>query len=418
MSTSQDTYPEGVDHTLTLAKDGYMFIKNMSDKYQSDIFVTHLLGHKITCMTGKEAAKLFYDSERFIRRGVAPKRVQKTLFGENAIQGMDNEAHLHRKALFLSQMNQENQMQLAKIVEDQWNAVMPRWINADEVNLFDEAKSILCKSSCLWAGVPLPEAEIKSRAEDLAAMVDAFGAVGPRHWKGRTARTKTEEWMKTIIENVRVDRLKAPEDSALYAIVFHRELDGKLLDSNMAAIELINILRPIVAISTYIVFTALALFEHPELRNSLLSGDDVEYEMFVQEVRRYYPFTPFLGAKVKKNFVWKQHQFNEGDLVMLDVYGINHDTRIWKNPYVFQPSRFKDFDGDLFEFIPQGGGESSKGHRCPGEGFTIEIMKVSLKFLVNRIEFNVPEQDLSYDLNRIPTFPKSGFIINKIKQKK
>ena len=417
MTTSQMTQAEGLDHTLSLVKDGYMFIKNMSDKLQSDLFVTHLLGHKVICMTGKEAAEIFYDNERFKRQGVAPKRVQKTLFGENAIQGMDSEAHLHRKALFLSQVTKENQRNLARIFEDQLNAVVPRWVNAKEINLFDEAKSILCKSACLWAGVPLPEEEIQSRAEDFAAMVDAFGAVGPRHWRGRMARTKTEEWIKTIIENVRLDRNKAPEGSALYAMAFHRELDGKLLDSNMAAIELINILRPIVAISTYIVFTALALFENPELKNNLLSGDDKELEMFVQEVRRYYPFTPFVGAKVKKNFTWKQQQFKEGDLVMLDVYGINHDSRIWQNPYSFQPNRFQDFNDNLFEFIPQGGGDSSKGHRCPGEGFTIEIMKVTLDFLVTKIEYNIPEQDLSYDINKIPTFPKSGFIMNHIQQK-
>lgn len=216
------------------------------------------------------------------------------------------------------------------------------------------------------------------------------------YWKGKTARTSIEEWIKTMIENVRLDRDKAPEDSALFAMAFHRGLDGKLLDSNMAAIELINILRPIVAISKYIAFTALALFDNPELKTSLLSSDNDELEMFVQEVRRYYPFTPFVGAKVKKNFIWEQKEFKKGDIVMLDIYGINHDSRIWKEPYSFQPNRFKDFNGDPFEFILQGGGDSSKGHRCPGEGFTIEIMKVSLDFLVNKIEFNVPFVFLFY----------------------
>ena len=33
--------------------------------------------------------------------------------------------------------------------------------------------------------------------------------------------------------------------------------------------------------------------------------------MFVQEVRRYYPFTPFLGARVKKDFVWNKCEFKE-----------------------------------------------------------------------------------------------------------
>lgn len=417
MSMNQVPHDIGIDNTLALSQEGYLFIKNRVDKYQSDVFETQLFWQKVICITGKEAAEVFYDSERFLRQGAAPKRVQKTLTGENAIQGMDGEAHIHRKALFLSLMTPDNQKCLAMLVQDEWGTVVHKWKNLKEVNLFEEAKVILCKTACLWAGVPLLESEITSRAEDFAAMVDAFGAVGPRHWKGRSSRTRTEEWIKTVIENVRFGRQKAPEDSALFAMAFHKELDGNMLDTSMSAKELINILRPIVAVSTYIAFMALALYDYPKHTHKLLTGDDNELEMFVQEVRRYYPFTPFIGAKVKKDFVWNQCKFMEGVLVLLDVYGINHDSRLWDNPYSFEPERFRDFSGDPFAFIPHGGGDPAKGHRCPGEGFTVEIMKVSLDFLVNNIEFVVPQQDLSYDMAKIPTFPKSGFIMNSIKQK-
>lgn len=417
MSMNQTPKDKGIDNTFALSKEGYLFIKNRADELLSDVFETHLLGQKTICITGKEAAKIFYDPELFLRQGVMPKRVQKTLFGENAIQGMDGKAHIHRKALFLSLMTPDNQNRLTKIVKEEWKAAVPKWENLKEVNLFKESKEILCKAACLWADVPLLESEITNRAEDFAAMVDSFGVVGPTHWKGRAARTRAEEWIKTVIENVRIGRQIARENSALYAMAFHRGIDNKMMDTSMCAIELINVLRPIVAISTYIVFTALALYEYPKYKNELMSGDRNELEMFVQEIRRYYPFTPFLGAKVKKNFIWKQCKFRKEDLVILDVYGINHDSRIWDNPFSFQPGRFRDYKGGPFEFIPQGGGDPSKGHRCPGEGITIEVMKASLDFLVNKIEYTVPEQDLSYDMTRIPTYPNSGFIMNSIKQK-
>ena len=65
-------------------------------------------------------------------------------------------------------------------------------------------------------------------------------------------------------------------------------------------------------------------------------------------------------------------EFKEKMLVLLDVYGINHDPKIWNNPNKFWPERFKNRDDNLFDFIPQGGGDPGKGHRCPGEGITIE----------------------------------------------
>lgn len=45
------------------------------------------------------------------------------------------------------------------------------------------------------------------------------------------------------------------------------------------------------------------------------------------------------------------------------------------------------------------------------EDFTIEIMKASLDFLVNKIEYDVPNQNLSYSMKRMPTLPESKFIV-------
>ena len=413
----QVPHEKTIDNTLALLAEGYLFIKNRVDRFQSDIFETRLLGQNVICMSGEEAAKLFYDPERFQRYGAAPKRVQKTLFGMNAIQTMDGQAHIHRKQLFLSLMTPPQQKRLAEMAMKQWLDSCRGWENAEQIVLYDEAKYMLCRIACQWTGVPLKESEVKERANEFSAMVDGFGAVGPRHWKGRIARTKTESWIKEVIEAVRAGKLHPEEGSALHAMAFHRELDGNPLDAQMAAIELINVLRPIVAIATYIVFTALALHEHPRHKEKLMSGNSGDLEMFVQEVRRYYPFTPVLGARVKANFVWKQCEFKEGMLVLLDVYGTNHDPRIWKDPYEFRPERFQERKENLFDFIPQGGGDADRGHRCPGEGITVEIMKASLDFFVNKIDYKVPEQDLTYSLAKIPTRPESGFIISHIRRK-
>jgi fatty-acid peroxygenase len=58
-------------------------------------------------MRGEEAARLFYDQEKFVRSGAAPKRVLKTLFGEDGVQTLDDEEHHHRKAMFMSLMSRE-----------------------------------------------------------------------------------------------------------------------------------------------------------------------------------------------------------------------------------------------------------------------------------------------------------------------
>ena len=407
---------KGLDHTLKLLEEGYLFIKNRTDRYHCNMFETHIMGEKAICLSGEEACKIFYDEELFQRKGAMPMRIQKTLFGVNAIQGMDNEAHTQRKLFFMSLMTDVHQKELSKLFEKEMEAAAERWVSQDQIELFREVKNIICKVSCLWTGVPFQESEVEDRADDFCSMIDGIGGVGPRYWKGKTARNRTEEWISGIIEEVRQGKLSVKEDSALNLIAFHREPDGNLMELQMAAKEMINIIRPIVAISTYITFTALAIYEHPQCRENLLHNDDNYYEMFVQEVRRYYPFTPFVGARVHKDFVWDQYEFKKGVLVLLDVYGMNHDPVIWGDPDRFRPERFQEQKDRTFSFIPQGGGDPAKGHRCPGEGITIEIMKAGLNFLVNKIDFEVPEQDLSYSLSRIPTLPKSGFIMKQIKK--
>lgn len=94
----------------------------------------------------------------------------------------------------------------------------------------------------------------------------------------------------------------------------------------------------------------------------------------------------------------------------------NHDPSIWDHPEKFQPDRFADWKESPFSFIPQGGDDYDRGHRCAGEWATINIMKASLEFLTKQITYEVPEQDLTYNLIRIPSLPKSGFIINHVKR--
>lgn len=406
-----------MDSSLLLFLEGYKFISNWGRKCQTDVFETYLMGKKVICIRGPQAAQIFYDERRFKRKNAAPMRVQKTLTGENGVQGLDGAEHRHRKMMFLSIMNPDNLAMLRKILRKQWELSSQRWESKESIVLFDEMQEMLCKVACQWAGVPLRKSEVTLRAKDLGKMIDGFGGVGPRNWEGRCARKRTESWISDIIDQIRNYQITPRIGSAAYIIAWHYDLTGNLLSKQIAAIELINIIRPIVAIATYITFGALAMHQYPECYLKLRLGDDQYVSMFTQEVRRYYPFTPFVGAIVKKNFAWKNHFFKKGTLVLLDVYGINHDPRIWDWPNEFYPERFFDWEVNSFDFIPQGGGKASKGHRCAGEPVTIQVMEDSFRYLARNLSYKVPSQNLKISLRRIPTLPKSRFIIMRPKRK-
>ncbi|MFE0554900.1 cytochrome P450 [Paenibacillus sp. NPDC058910] len=406
---------DGLDHSLNVLREGYLFITNRTIGFQSDLFETRLLGERAICMRGEEAARLFYDQEKFVRGGAAPKRVLKTLFGEDGVQTLDGEEHHHRKAMFMSLMSREALHSMREITRKHWELAVRRWESEDKVEIYKEAQEILCRVACEWAAVPLPEAEVKEKTGLLADMIEATAALGIKHRKGRYARAKAEKWIQYLVDDVRSGAIDPQQGSTLHTMSWHRDLRGELLDKETAAVEILNILRPIVAVAIYVCFTALAVIQQPEEREKLMTSDEKLLKNFVQEVRRFYPFFPFAPARARKDFTWNGYAFDKGVLTILDLYGTNHHPDLWDQPELFKPDRFDDWNGSPFNFIPQGGGDHHMGHRCAGEWITLEIMKESLDFLANKMSYEVPVQDVSFSFHNMPSLPHSRIVIRNVK---
>src|SRR3569833_3413664 len=180
----------GLDNTLALLREGYLYIPNRCRRYHSDVFKTRLLLQDTICMSGAEAAALFNDADRFVRKGAAPMREQKTLFGVGGVQGLDGERHQHRKHKNKKHKNNNNNKQHEHHTTHKWDNAIARWERRERIVLFDEVQDILCRAVCAWVGVPLPEPDVAQRTADFAAMIEAGGKVGPAHWRGRHARKR------------------------------------------------------------------------------------------------------------------------------------------------------------------------------------------------------------------------------------
>jgi len=402
---------------LGLIKEGFPFIMNRRIKFKSDIFKMSIPGLDVICFGGEDAAKTFYDTEKFIRKGAVPPPIQKTLTGEQAIHTTDAREHHHRKAMFMSLLTDPNIERLQDLLREELEKASLVWQSIPRIVLFRESAEVLSKAICKWAGVPVSDEQAVHAARSFVTMVDAFGSLGPRNFRGRKARKNMEQWISSLISDVRSGKLAVDRQSALYVCSHYRDTNGNLPDLKMAAVELLNILRPTVAIAWYVTFAALALEHYPDCKTKIEQGEDKYIMQFINEVRRFYPFAPFMGAKVKKDFQWHQYRFTKGSLVLLDMYGTNHDPRLWEHPFTFDPDRFDTRMVRPFDFLAQGGGDPSNGHRCPGELITVQTLRTFLIFLTRDLRYQVPQQDLSYNLARMPALPHSGFIMEKVHTK-
>ncbi|MCE3254679.1 MAG: cypC [Rickettsiaceae bacterium] len=407
---------DNFDSTISFLLHPYEYISEKSKQLGSDIFITRFLLRKTICMTGKKAAELFYDETKFTRKKAMPGRIKRTLLGKGGVQGLDDKEHKHRKKMFVDLLMDEQKIeQLSKINEKWWEIYARRWQESQQIIFYDQLCEILTASICEWSGIELMEEEISSRSKKLKAMFDGAGAIGPRHWKAILARKDCERWIARIVKSIRDNKLHPASDSAAYVISNFRDFDGKLLKSKIAAVELLNVLRPTVAISVFILQTAHALYKNPKWREKIKNGNGKLLEIFTQEVRRFYPFFPAVAARVREDFNWEDFNFKKGTRAMLDIYGTNHDIRIWREPELFYPERFINFTADQFSFIPQGGGSYNQHHRCPGEFIAIQLINTALNFLVKKISYEVKGENLDINLTRVPALPHSPLIISNVK---
>lgn len=379
------------DSSLALLREGYDFIGNRCRRLHSPVFQSRILLQRTYCLQGHAAAAMFYETPNLSRVDAAPRMLVKTLFGAGAIQGLDGAAHHGRKALFIELLTRESAARLAAGVEQELLGTLDAWVAAESVDALSELQGVLYRAVNRWAGVPAAHLSARHQAQ-LVALIEGAGSAGLEHLRGRRARRQAERWGAALIEaQRRAGGTLLPADGAAAKIAAYRE-NGELLAPRVAAVELLNVLRPIVAVAYFVLYAMVELARHPQWRDSLQSGDQGLLP-FVQEVRRLYAFFPFTAARVVNDFEWRGLQFKRGARVLLDLYGSNRDPQLWPEPDRFNPARFETMQLDAYTLISQGGGDHHTGHRCAGEWLTIDIMRTCLRVLCRQVEYQAPVID-------------------------
>jgi fatty-acid peroxygenase len=405
------------DSSLAIVADPYGFIGKRCDRVGADLFRTRLLLKENICLRGRDAAQMFYDQDRFYRKGAVVARAEIVLTGRGGVQGLDHEPHHHRKAMFTSVVGPHTAGDVARRCTDQWRRRATRWASQDSIGFYSETREVICRAVCDWAGLPVKEAELPRVARMLATLYEFPVAIGWTHWRARFVRKRADRWAAGVIEDVRSGRIKPPVGSALEVVANHRDLEGNLLTPHVAGVEIQNVIRPTIAVAVFVVHAAMMLHEHLGCREQLATGGDEYLEMFVQEVRRTSPFFPAVAARVRHDFEWRGYHFPKDTRVIFGLYATNHDPRLWDSPHEFRPERFRNWSNDPWSFVPQGGGDRELGHRCPGDRFSVEITKAAVKFLTEDISYDVPPQDLSLEMTHMPALPRSRFIIRNVRSR-
>src|SRR5688572_25347960 len=126
------------DSTLALLSQGYTYIPARCRRFRSDLFRTRLMLYPAICMLGEEAARIFYEPDRFTRRRAMPPTALMLLQDKGSVQLLDGEPHRWRKRMFMSLMTPASIQELVDLAAGQWRAHMGKWQRMDEVALLPE----------------------------------------------------------------------------------------------------------------------------------------------------------------------------------------------------------------------------------------------------------------------------------------
>jgi fatty-acid peroxygenase len=391
------------DLALLLFRHGYTAVERDRSRRAhggADAYPSRLLGRRAAVLRGPAGVAAFYDESLVSRKGAVPPPLGHLLFGRGAVHTLDGEEHRGRRSLFLEALEDPHREALVHLAATRLLARAREWPGTDVV-LHDELVLAYGRAVLEWSGVEVEEREAADLSRSLAAIVDGFGGAGRAYLSAWRARLAVDAWARRQVRRAREGRPVPPPGSLLARVA-----DREDLDARTAAVELVNVLRPTVAVAWLGAFAAVALHRAPEDAAALATpSTDERHHAFAQEVRRTTPFAPVLAGRAVREAEVDGVRVRPGDVVVLDVWGSDTDPRRWADAPYFVPTRFAGGGPVPDHLVPQGGGPV-EGHRCPGEPLTVRLLAETVRILATTGA--EVRGDGQLDPTRIPTLPDHG----------
>ncbi|KAK3151045.1 hypothetical protein QOZ80_3AG0240950 [Eleusine coracana subsp. coracana] len=128
----------------------------------------------------------------------------------------------------------------------------------------------------------------------------------------------------------------------------------------------------------------------PEIEESDV-GELKYLQAIVKETFRLHPPAPLLlPRQAETTSEIGGYEVPKGARVLVNVWAIGRDSKVWPDPEKFLPERFLegeiDFRGRCFELAPFGSGR----RMCPGMPLAVRMVHLMLACLLHRFDWRLP----------------------------
>ncbi|KAJ7966681.1 Cytochrome P450 [Quillaja saponaria] len=123
----------------------------------------------------------------------------------------------------------------------------------------------------------------------------------------------------------------------------------------------------------------------------------VYLQAIIKETMRLYPAAPLsVPHESTEDCIVDGYHVPAGTRLLVNIYKIHRDPRVWPDPLEFRPERFLtthkglDVKGHDFELIPFGSGR----RMCPGISFALQVIQLTLANLLHGFDISTPSNEL------------------------
>ncbi|XXG76075.1 hypothetical protein AAC387_Pa08g0503 [Persea americana] len=124
-----------------------------------------------------------------------------------------------------------------------------------------------------------------------------------------------------------------------------------------------------------------------------------ELEQVIESLRLHPPGPLLLPREALDTCEVMDYTVPKGSRVMVNVWAIGRDPKVWENPLTFSPERFLnssvDYKGNNFEFTPLGAGRRI----CPGLPLGSRVVELIIASLIHTFDWSLPDGMQPNELN-------------------
>ncbi|MEO1646523.1 MAG: cytochrome P450, partial [Chloroflexota bacterium] len=294
--------------------------------------------------------------------------------------------------------------------------VLDTWQDGEERELKNSMSQITIEviSRTMFGENVVSEKEMQQVADDLVFLADYVALRGympfiplsmpvPGHGRYKAAMARLHK----IVERIIVLGEQTPESGNLISMLVHatdEETNEQMTRPQLFDETMTMFSAGFETTSTTVAWLLYLLDQHPEIKQRVQAEIDdalgtrkptfedfrkLPYcRMVFQEALRYYPASPMIPRTTVEDDEINGQHIPANTMLLMFIYGLHHNPKLWDNPEVFDPERFAPDapkQSSRFAYMPF----STGPRKCIGDEFAQTEGILMLAMIMQRYEVEI-----------------------------